>query len=49
VRDVTGDKFATRATNAFVLGHGTHSLISLPAQRGIKLSPVQELEAKQRK
>jgi small subunit ribosomal protein S4e len=43
VKDAAGNKFATRMTNAFVLGKGT-SLVSLPKGKGIKLSILQERE-----
>jgi len=44
VKDAVGNKFSTRATNVFVIGKGTTSLVSLPKQKGIKLSIVQERE-----
>jgi len=43
LKDAVGHKFATRAANAFVLGKNT-PLVSLPRNKGIKLSILQERE-----
>jgi len=43
VKDATGQTFATRDTNVFVIGQGTTSWISLPKRRGIKFNILQEL------
>jgi len=43
LKDAAGHKFTTRATNVFVLGHHT-SLISLPRNKGVRLSILQERE-----
>lgn len=42
VRDAAGHSFATRVTNVFVIGKGDKPLISLPKQKGIRLSILQE-------
>mmetsp|Transcript_6150 Transcript_6150/g.11436 ORF Transcript_6150/g.11436 Transcript_6150/m.11436 type:complete len:269 (-) Transcript_6150:232-1038(-) len=47
VKDATESKFATRADNAFVIGSSIyHPLVSLPKQKGIKLSIVEDREKK---
>lgn len=47
VKDARDNKFATRADNVFVLGSSIyHPLVSLPKQRGIKLSVVEDRERK---
>jgi len=43
LKDAAGQKFATRAANVFVLGK-TSSLVSLPRNKGVKLSIIQERE-----
>jgi small subunit ribosomal protein S4e len=48
VKDVTGNKFATRVSNVFVIGRG-RSLVSLPRGHGIKLSVIQEREKRLKK
>lgn len=48
VRDSKGNSFATRVGNIFVLGEGKKSWISLPKGNGIKLTPIQERDAKAR-
>ncbi|CAJ0579848.1 unnamed protein product, partial [Mesorhabditis spiculigera] len=42
VKDAVGHTFATRIQNVFVIGKGTKSLVSLPAQKGIKLTIAEE-------
>jgi small subunit ribosomal protein S4e len=49
VKDAAGQSFATRVSNVFVIGKGTKSLISLPANKGIKRTPLEELELAQKK
>lgn len=44
VRDETGNSFATRQENIFVIGAGTTSDVSLPKGKGIKLSIIDERE-----
>jgi small subunit ribosomal protein S4e len=43
LKDAAGHKFATRAANVFALGKNT-SLVSLPRNKGVKLSIIQERE-----
>jgi small subunit ribosomal protein S4e len=43
LKDAAGHKFTTRATNVFVLGK-TQPLVSLPRNKGVKLSIIQERE-----
>ena len=51
VKDALGHTFATRFTNVFVIGKGNKSMVSLPAQKGVRLTTAEErdrrLEAKQ--
>lgn len=42
VEDAAGNRFATRATNVFVIGKGNKPLISLPKGKGIRLTIIQE-------
>ncbi len=42
VKDSRGHSFATRLTNIFVIGDGKKPLVSLPKQKGIRLSLVEE-------
>jgi len=44
VKDAAGQSFATRISNVFVIGKGNKSLVSLPANKGIKRTPLEELE-----
>jgi small subunit ribosomal protein S4e len=44
IKDAAGQSFATRIANVFVIGKGTKSLVSLPAKKGIKRTPLEELE-----
>lgn len=46
VRDSTGNSFATRLSNIFCIGEGRKPLISLPKGNGIKLSLVDERNAR---
>jgi len=46
VKDATGKSFATRIENAFVIGDGKSPAISLPKGEGIKLSLIEERDAK---
>ena len=51
VKDGLGHTFATRFTNVFVVGKGSKAMVSLPKNKGIRLSTAEErdrrLEAKQ--
>ena len=42
VKDARGNSFATRLSNIFVIGAGKEPIISLPKQKGIRLSLVEE-------
>eukprot|EP00977_Amphora_coffeiformis_P014756 scaffold4223_cov189-Amphora_coffeaeformis.AAC.16 len=42
VKDAKGHTFATRLQNVFVIGTGTTPQVSLPKQRGIKLTIMEE-------
>jgi small subunit ribosomal protein S4e len=45
LKDAAGSKFTTRQDNVFVIGKdGNHPLVSLPRQKGIRLSILQERE-----
>jgi len=49
VKDAAGQSFATRISNVFVIGKGTKSLVSLPAKKGIKRTPLEEMELSRKK
>lgn len=42
LKDTTGNVFATRAKNVFVIGKGAKSYISLPKGKGVKLTAAEE-------
>ena len=42
VRDARGHTFATRLSNIFCMGAGKDTLVSLPKNKGIRLSLVEE-------
>jgi len=44
VKDATGATFATRLANVFIIGRGKQALISLPRQKGIKITIAEERE-----
>jgi len=46
LRDKKGNDFATRITNVFVIGEGTKPAISLPKQKGLKLTIMEERQEK---
>jgi small subunit ribosomal protein S4e len=46
VKDGRGNSFATRLSNIFVIGDGKKPLISLPRAKGIKLTLVEERDAR---
>jgi len=48
IKDAAGQSFATRIANVFVIGKGTKSLVSLPLKKGIKRTPLEELEARKK-
>jgi len=45
VRDARGHSFATRIANVFIIGKGKNPMISLPKEKGIALTPLEEKEA----
>jgi len=45
IKDAAGQQFATRLSNVFVVGKGNKSLVSLPKNKGIKKSILEEQEA----
>lgn len=51
IKDALGHSFATRMTNVFVIGKGQKAMVSLPRQKGLRLTVAEErdrrLEAKQ--
>ena len=51
VKDSLGHTFATRMSNIFVIGKGNKAIVSLPRQKGLRLTIAEErdrrLEAKQ--
>ena len=49
VKDASGHEFATRASNAFVIGTGNKPLVSLPKGKGLRMSIVEELEKRKEK
>uniref|UniRef100_A0A7S2ZFM7 40S ribosomal protein S4 n=1 Tax=Rhodosorus marinus TaxID=101924 RepID=A0A7S2ZFM7_9RHOD len=46
IRDANGHDFATRKGNVFIIGKGTTPLISLPKEKGIKKTIIEEFEAR---
>jgi len=44
VKDATGASFATRLSNVFIIGRGKQALVSLPRQKGIKITIAEERE-----
>ena len=42
VKDASGNHFATRLSNIFVIGQGKKPLIGLPKLKGVRLSLVEE-------
>jgi len=46
VRDARGHSFATRIGNIFMIGKGKNPWISLPKEKGIALTPLEERHAK---
>ncbi|XP_027158103.1 40S ribosomal protein S4-like [Coffea eugenioides] len=42
VQDATGHEFATRLGNVFIIGKGAKPWVSLPKEKGIKLSVIEE-------
>jgi len=48
VKDTLGNIFSTRQGNVFIIGSGNKPLVSLPKGKGVKLSIVEELQAKKK-
>eukprot|EP00835_Amoeboradix_gromovi_P006229 NODE_695_length_5088_cov_0.763480.p2 type:complete len:261 gc:universal NODE_695_length_5088_cov_0.763480:523-1305(+) len=48
VKDVSGNSFATRSSNVFVIGQGTKPWVSLPKEKGIKLTITEERDRKRK-
>jgi len=46
VKDAKGNSFATRLSNIFVIGDGKKPLISLPKSKGLRLTLVEERDAR---
>ena len=46
VRDARGHSFATRIANVFMIGKGKNPWISLPREKGISLTPLEEKQAR---
>ncbi|KAF0852940.1 40S small subunit ribosomal protein eS4 (rpS4) [Andalucia godoyi] len=49
LRDAAGHEFSTRIANVFVIGKGKESWISLPKDKGVKKSIIQERDARLKK
>ena len=47
VRDATGNTFATRITNVFVIGFGKKAAIKLPKSKGIRLNIIEERDQRE--
>jgi len=47
VKDKNEKQFATRSENVFIIGNGTSPLISVPKDKGLKLSIIQEKQLAQ--
>ena len=42
LKDTSGNIFATRSLNVFIIGKGNKSFISLPKGKGVKLTAAEE-------
>eukprot|EP01115_Flamella_aegyptia_P015706 TRINITY_DN98674_c0_g1_i1.p1 TRINITY_DN98674_c0_g1~~TRINITY_DN98674_c0_g1_i1.p1 ORF type:complete len:264 (+),score=68.57 TRINITY_DN98674_c0_g1_i1:37-828(+) len=49
VKDSIGNQFATRISNIFIIGKGHNSIVSIPKNKGIKLTVIEEHKRKQKK
>jgi len=49
IKDAAGQQFATRIQNVFVIGKGNKALISLPKEKGIRKSILEEAESRRKK
>jgi len=46
IKDASGHGFATRESNVFVIGTGSKAMVSLPKHKGIRLSIIEERDAR---
>jgi len=49
IKDAAGNTFATRLVNVFIIGRGTRSLVSLPKDKGVKKTIIEERDERIRK
>ena len=49
VKDANGNSFATRLSNIFVIGDGKKPVISLPKGKGLRLTLVEERDARDKR
>mmetsp|Transcript_8642 Transcript_8642/g.36013 ORF Transcript_8642/g.36013 Transcript_8642/m.36013 type:complete len:261 (-) Transcript_8642:53-835(-) len=49
IKDTKGNQFATRLTNVFVIGNGTTSLVTVPKNKGVRLTVIEERQNRLRK
>ena len=42
IKDSLGHTFATRLSNVFIIGKGNKAMVSLPKQKGVRLSIAEE-------
>eukprot|EP00181_Compsopogon_caeruleus_P001613 CAMPEP_0184688586 /NCGR_PEP_ID=MMETSP0312-20130426/30179_1 /TAXON_ID=31354 /ORGANISM="Compsopogon coeruleus, Strain SAG 36.94" /LENGTH=198 /DNA_ID=CAMNT_0027145837 /DNA_START=360 /DNA_END=956 /DNA_ORIENTATION=+ len=49
IKDAAGSEFATKRGNVFVIGKGNKALVSLPKQKGIRVSILEEYDERLRK
>ena len=49
LRDARGNEFATRISNVFVIGKGDKPMVSLPKDRGIRLTIFEDRQLKLKK
>ncbi len=48
IKDTAGNTFTTRLSNVFVIGEGSSSLVSLPKEKGVRISTIQDRKRKLR-
>jgi small subunit ribosomal protein S4e len=48
VKDAAGHTFATRLDNVFLIGKGTKSLVSLPKDKGVRKTILEERDLRQK-
>jgi len=49
IKDANGHSFATRVSNIFVIGEGKKPIITLLANKGLKLNPIEERDERHRR